>query len=167
MPSFPLPVRVAAGIAATALEETRRLPRQLVGLPITVASQALQLSMRLQQQVTELAIKGDDTLSWCARDEQQPEWTTFDEDEPGSSTEPGSSADPGKAVREGSRSAEPDTAPLPLPGYDQLTLPQLRGTLRRLSEADLQRLLDHERTHDRRPDFERMLSNRIETLRSK
>jgi hypothetical protein len=47
-----------------------------------MVSQALQLSMRVQQQVTELAIKGDDALSTLRPAEEAPEWATFDEDSP-------------------------------------------------------------------------------------
>jgi hypothetical protein len=84
MNPLPLPVRVAAGIAATALERARQLPEQLAGLPVTVASQALQLSMRVQQRVTELAIKGDEALATLRPVEDAPDWATFDEDELGS-----------------------------------------------------------------------------------
>jgi hypothetical protein len=48
-----------------------------------VVSQALQLSMRVQQQVTELAIKGDEALSSLRPVEETPEWATFDEDKIG------------------------------------------------------------------------------------
>ncbi|SHG32559.1 lipid droplet-associated protein [Streptoalloteichus hindustanus] len=77
---LPLPIRVAAGLAVTAFEQARRLPQQLAGLPVTVASQALQLSMRVQQQVTELAIRGDEALAALRPVEDEPEWATFDED---------------------------------------------------------------------------------------
>jgi hypothetical protein len=80
MKSLPLPLRVAAGLAATAVEHARDLPAKIAGLPVTVASQALQLSMRLQQQVTELAIKGDEVLAGLRPVEETPEWATFDED---------------------------------------------------------------------------------------
>ncbi|GAB3469595.1 lipid droplet-associated protein [Actinophytocola sediminis] len=80
MKSIPLPVRVAAGLAATAVEQARTLPAKLAGLPVTVASQALQVSMRVQQQVTELAIRGDEVLSSLSQAEETPEWATFDED---------------------------------------------------------------------------------------
>ncbi|SDD01357.1 lipid droplet-associated protein [Actinokineospora iranica] len=80
MKSLPLPLRVAAGLAATALEQARDLPSRLAGLPVTVASQALQVSMRVQQTVTELAIKGDEALAALRPDEESPEWATFDED---------------------------------------------------------------------------------------
>ncbi|HEU5472066.1 MAG TPA: lipid droplet-associated protein [Actinophytocola sp.] len=82
MRSLPLPLRVAAGIAATAVEQARDLPAKIVGLPVTVASQALQVSMRVQQHVTELAIKGDEVLAALRPVEETPEWATFDEDLP-------------------------------------------------------------------------------------
>lgn len=172
MPSLPLPVRVAAGLAATAVEQTRRLPDQIVGLPITLASQALQLSMRVQQQITELAIKGDEALgSWQTpdEDEDQPSWATFDEDEP--PARPVSAWD--RAGEESPKvqqlRAEPPPvvaeAP-PVENYDELTLPQVRGKLRWLSAGELAELLDYEQAHAQRPEFLRMLSNRLERVRS-
>ena len=82
MKSLPLPVRVAAGLAVTAVEQARTLPAKVAGLPVTVASQALQMSMRVQQQVTELAIRGDEVLAGLRPVEETPEWATFDEDLP-------------------------------------------------------------------------------------
>ena len=61
-PPLPLPVRIAAGLVATAVEQARDLPRLALELPVTAVSQALQASMRVQQKVTELAIKGDQVL---------------------------------------------------------------------------------------------------------
>lgn len=82
MKPLPLPLRVAAGLAVTAAERARELPKNLVGLPVTVASQVLQFSMRVQQHVTELAIKGDEALSSLQSVEETPSWATFDEDLP-------------------------------------------------------------------------------------
>lgn len=147
MSSFPLPVRVAAGLAATAVEQARQLPTTLLGLPVTVASQALQASMRIQQQITELAIKGDEALAGLRTPEEQPAWATFDEDEP---TEP--------EVLSEDLSVLSD--------YDHLTLPQLRGRLRSFTEAELAELLAHEQQHGRRPEFLRMLQNRLDRLRN-
>lgn len=159
MRSFPFPVRVAAGLAATALEQTRHLPGYLIGLPITVTSQVLQLSMQLQQQVTELAIKGDEALAVLREPEEQPGWATFDEDEERTEAQDG-------ADRAGQASQEQATEPEVLSGYDQMSVQQLRGKLRGLSETDLVRLLDHEQAHGQRPQFLRMLSRRLETVRS-
>jgi len=82
MTPFPLPVRVAAGLVATAVEQARDLPRLVVEFPVTAVSQALQVSMRVQQKVTELAIKGDRALGTLRPVEEKPAWATFDEDEP-------------------------------------------------------------------------------------
>jgi hypothetical protein len=75
-------VRIAAGLVATAVEQARDLPRLVVEFPVTAVSQALQASMRVQQKVTELAIKGDRVLGTLRPVEEKPSWATFDEDEP-------------------------------------------------------------------------------------
>lgn len=80
MKPLPLPVRVATGLMASAAECAKDLPRTLTGLPITVASQVMQAAMRMQQQVTELAIKGDDVLASLYPAEETTSWATFDED---------------------------------------------------------------------------------------
>jgi hypothetical protein len=158
MRSFPLPVRVAAGLAATAVEQARQLPTTLLGLPVTVASQALQVSMRIQQQITELAIKGDDALAGLRTPEEQPAWATFDEDEAQAQEPPAPAGDAGTAdVSESEDISE----------FDNMSLPQLRGKLRSYTEEDLETLLVHEQEHGQRPEFLRMLSNRLERLRER
>lgn len=150
MSEFPLPVRVAAGLAATAVEQARSLPATLLGLPVTVASQTLQASMRVQQHITELAIKGDEALSVLRTPEEQPPWAVFDED-----TFPEPAADPVTTDEESSLLAD----------YDELSLPQLRGRLRSFTEDDLTELLAHEERNAQRPDYLRMLRNRLTRLR--
>ncbi|MGH3610456.1 MAG: lipid droplet-associated protein, partial [Pseudonocardiaceae bacterium] len=81
MSHLPLPVRVAVGLALTAVEQARKLPEQLADLPVTAASRAVQAGMRVQQRVTELAIKGDEVFSLFRPVEDTPPWATFDEDE--------------------------------------------------------------------------------------
>lgn len=171
MKPLPLPVRLAAGLAATAVEQARKLPQQLAGLPVTVVSEALQLSMRVQQRVTELAIKGDEVLAVLRPVEQEPEWATFDEDEdaPGYAdvdvdvVAPVIPAEDPWAEEERALAAEP---PAVLPTYDALSLAQLRARLRTLSADDLEQLLAHERTHAARPEFIGMLTRRIANLES-
>lgn len=51
-----------------------------------------------------------------------------------------------------------------LPGYDGMTLAQVRGHLRRLALGDVQSLLRHELSGGNRPAFVTMLTNRISTL---
>jgi hypothetical protein len=66
----------------TAVEQARDLPRLVVEFPVTAVSQALQASMRVQQKVTELAIKGDRVLGVGPQIEDEPAWATFDDDVP-------------------------------------------------------------------------------------
>ncbi|MEU4800704.1 lipid droplet-associated protein [Actinosynnema sp. NPDC023587] len=165
MKPLPLPVRLAAGLAVTAVEQARKLPRQLSGLPVTVVSEALQLSMRIQQQVTELAIKGDDALAGLRAAEEEPEWATFDEDDVPAGETPGETDEDPWEAEEHALAADEQTAPPDvLPNYDELTLPQLRARLRTLSPEELEQLLRHERAHAARPEFTGMLARRIANL---
>ncbi|QUQ69136.1 lipid droplet-associated protein [Kutzneria sp. CA-103260] len=175
--SLPLPVRIAAGLAVTAVEQARKLPEQLTGLPVTVVSQALQLSMRVQQRVTELAIKGDDALASLRPVEETPEWATFDEDEeeptPAAPVQPEFN-DPWlaeeRAVSEHEDTGDEDEVasggPAALPEYDELSVPQLRARLRRLTLDDLEQLQAYEREHAARPAYLGMLTRRIATVRA-
>jgi hypothetical protein len=192
MSPLPLPVRVAAGLVASAVEQARELPRLVVELPVTAVSQALQASMRVQQKVTELAIKGDQALSTLRPVEERPGWATFDDEDETSTSrdgasavtelrphrEPNPSADSAvetaaAATAAAAESATPDRAEPPvsegsgpnaLPGYQDLTIPQLRGRLRHLTADDLRALLEWETTHENRAPFVTMLSNRITTV---
>ncbi|WP_168706297.1 lipid droplet-associated protein [Gordonia paraffinivorans] len=82
MDRAPYPARIAAGLIVTAIEETRKLPSLLVTLPMTAISQTLQAGMRAQQNIAELAIKGDAALEMLFdKPTEQPAWAVFDEDE--------------------------------------------------------------------------------------
>src|SRR5215468_7698747 len=85
MSPLPLPIRLAAGLAAVALERARKLPQDVTEWPMTAVSQALQTWMRVQQHITELAIKGDEALAALREPEEDPPWAVFDEDLPRSS----------------------------------------------------------------------------------
>src|SRR5829696_354276 len=82
MSSLPLPIRLAAGLAAIAVERARKLPRDVTEWPMSAVSQALQVSMRVQQRITELAIKGDEALAGLREPAEDPPWAVFDEDLP-------------------------------------------------------------------------------------
>jgi hypothetical protein len=194
MSPLPLPVRVAAGLVVSAVEQARDLPRLVVEFPVTAVSQALQASMRVQQKVTELAIKGDQALGTLRPVEERPVWATFDDEDEtpisdngaGAVTElrrharpepeppadiavetaPATTADAAAGdTQEHTESAASETSeatgPNALPGYQELTIPQLRGRLRFLSADDLRALLEWETTHENRAPFVTMLSNRI------
>ncbi len=181
MMSLPLPVRLAAGLVATAVEQVRELPRLVIEFPVTAVSQALQVSMRVQQRVTELAIKGDRALGALRPVEEAPAWATFDEDLPrNGNTVTELRPQAPRTVRPiPVRRAEPDlvetavdiesgheddAGPAALPGYAELSIPQLRAKLRTLTVADLRALLAWEHAHEDRPPFVTMLTNRIATL---
>jgi hypothetical protein len=242
MKPLPMPIRIAAGLVATALEEVQELPRKLTEMPVTAVSGALQASMRLQQRITELAIKGDRALGALRPVPETPAWARFDEDEdlaprnglanglrsvemprppkvtpvrilPDPEPEdffdeddfpepdiselpvprppvehPDTELPAVEAVSEPSTAAETtakigtkpeatetpesekptgkpaETGPPELPEYESWTLPQLRGRFRALSLEQLERLLAWETTHQDRPPFVTMLSNRITSV---
>ncbi len=202
MPALPLPVRVAAGLAATVIDEARNLPTTVTALPVTAVSQVLQSFMRAQQQLTALAIRGDELLSFLSPGEEAPEWATFDEDldraaqespaQGGAPRVPVATPPPARPSRNGrfalysqvpadveagngrptpatakgltETAAEIGTAPLP--GYDAMTLAQLRARLRTLSVTELEDTLLHERAGQARAPFLTMLSNRIAKVRA-
>jgi hypothetical protein len=183
MATVPYGVRLLVGAAVTALEETRRLPQTIVMYPMTVASQVAQLVMKVQQDVADLVIKGDETLDslFPAKDEQ-PEWATFDED-----TDDSDAAVDGddRVPRNGERltegrfalysTGEPETRddkPAPKAtattpgivddlGYEALTLAQLRARLPQLKVPDLEALLAYEESTRARAPYQTLLANRI------
>ena len=55
----------------------------------------------------------------------------------------------------------------PVAGYDDLSIPQLRGRLRGLSAEQIEALLGYERATRARPPYLTMLENRLTTLRSR
>jgi hypothetical protein len=79
---IPGPLRAAAGLAAVAVDEARRLPNRLASLPVLAVGAAMQASMRAQQRYAELLGRGDQVLSHLREPDEQPPWARFDEDEP-------------------------------------------------------------------------------------
>ncbi|WP_297726168.1 lipid droplet-associated protein [Mycobacterium sp.] len=83
MATAPYGVRLIVGAATVAVEETMKLPKNILMYPMTLASTAAHLVMRFQQNLAELVIKGDSTLeSIFPPKDEKPEWATFDEDLP-------------------------------------------------------------------------------------
>ena len=186
MSTAPYGVRLLVGAAATALEETIRLPQTILTYPMTLASQLAQLVMKMQQDLAELVNKGDETLEqWFPPKDEQPEWATFDEDllEP-APTDTAATAEP----RDGARLTEgrfalytTGAADAPKPatngsatngaaatpaivddlGYADLTLAQLRARLPQLKVDDLEALLTYENNTKSRAPFQTLLANRI------
>ncbi len=174
----PYLARVAAGLAATMVEETRRLPTHALTLPMTSVSKVLQTSMRVQQTMTQLAIKGDHALSFLYPLPEQPEWAVFDEDLAGETEAdaagPGRfalySTPPEATLVEAEPVADADPgAPevVTTLGYDSLTLAQLRPRLASLPQDQVEALLAYERGHGARSPFLTMLENRLAALAAK
>ena len=177
MATAPYGVRLLVGAAATALEETLKLPQTVLMYPMTVASQVAQLVMKVQQDVADLVNKGDETLEqlFPPKDEQA-EWATFDED---GDEDDGAPATNGERLTEGRfalySTGEPETPAPTEPtstasvapevvgelDYESLTLAQLRARLPSLKVADLEALLAYEDATKSRAPFQTLLANRI------
>jgi hypothetical protein len=83
---IPTPLRAAAGLAAFAVDEARRLPSRLSTLPIVAVGAAMQASMKMQQRYTELVDRGDKLLGGTTRTQERPPWARFDEDDRATAT---------------------------------------------------------------------------------
>src|ERR1700712_437846 len=80
--TLPFGIRVAAGLVATSFDHLVKLPGELPGLTVSFAGQLLRTSMRVRQEVAELATRGDELLApLIGGAEEHPAWATFDEDE--------------------------------------------------------------------------------------
>jgi hypothetical protein len=181
MATAPYGVRLLVGAAVTAIEETRKLPQTILMYPMTVASQVAHLVMKMQQDLADLVIKGDETLeAMFPPKDEQPEWATFDEDL-GSGEGAAPPVTDGERLTEGrfalfsngepeapAQSRADDEPPaIETPeivtelDYESLTLAQLRARLGTLKVADLEALLAYEESTKQRAPFQTLLANRI------
>ncbi len=81
---IPPPLRAVAGLAAVAIDNARKLPEQLVGLPVLAVSAALQVSLKAQQRYAALVARGDEVLGQLRPAEEAPAWARFDDAPSGS-----------------------------------------------------------------------------------
>ena len=80
--TLPLGIRLAAGLLGTAIDRATALPAELPSMAVTFAGQALRTSMRVRQELADLATRGDELLAPLVnRSQEHPQWATFDEDE--------------------------------------------------------------------------------------
>jgi len=101
--TLPTPLRVAAGIVASGIDLVRSLPEEIPALPVTLVGKAMQLSMKVQQEIADLATKGDELLSGVlGRPQENPPWAQFDDEPP-----------PTAAVAAGSRHRDPAGPAMP------------------------------------------------------
>ena len=84
---IPPPLRAAAGLAALTIDAARKVPQQLVGLPVLAVSTALQASLKAQQTYAGLIARGDEVLGQLRRREDAP-WARFEDEEPAGARPP-------------------------------------------------------------------------------
>lgn len=77
---IPEVVRAAAGLAATVLDEARKLPETLPGLPVRAVGLAMQHAMKVQQRYAGLVARGDELFTGI-RGDREPGLATFDDDD--------------------------------------------------------------------------------------
>ncbi len=77
---IPEVVRAAAGLAAIVLDEARKIPETLPGLPVRVIGLAMQSAMKIQQQYAGFVARGDELFTGL-RGEDEPGLATFDDDD--------------------------------------------------------------------------------------
>ena len=80
MSELPTSVRAVVGLAATFVDRVRKLPQEAPELPVQLVSGAMQLSLRLQQELATLIARGDEVLGQMHdAPDDPPAWATFDD----------------------------------------------------------------------------------------
>lgn len=162
----PLPIRLAAGIAATTVEEAFRLPYRLRRLPGRLAGSALTSAagsaMRARQNVTELMARGDTVLEELSTPVvAQPSWATFDEDvDPATAAARSASAAASGATANGGGVQTPEKVAAEV-GYGDLDAEDLEDLIPMLDAVQLSALSRHELDLGDRPAFRTLLDNAL------
>lgn len=162
----PLPIRLAAGIAATTVEEAFRLPYRLRRLPGQVTGSAFTsaagTAMRARQNITDLVARGDMVLEELSTPvEEQPAWATFDED-----GDPDTAAARSAAVAAAASVGAAGELHTPARvaeevGYADMDAEDLEDLIPMLDAAQLSALSRHERDLGDRPAFRTLLDNAL------
>ncbi|SDO29454.1 hypothetical protein SAMN04515671_0463 [Nakamurella panacisegetis] len=180
--TLPFGVRVAVGVLGAAVDRLVTLPRELPAIGVSLAGQAVRTSLRVQQELAELATRGDELLSGITgRPEEHPAWATFDDEEeatPGpdaptanpAAGSPASAPGPRKPrpARRPTATADPDQPPTPSPtpirGDHLFSLAELKDRLQDMDITVVQELLVLERSGPGRAAYLTLLENRLTTL---
>ncbi|MFD6728562.1 hypothetical protein ACFWB5_08060 [Corynebacterium xerosis] len=162
----PLPIRLAAGIAATTVEEAFRLPYRLRRLPGQVAGSAFTsaagTAMRARQNVTDLVARGDMVLEELSTPvEEQPAWATFDEDGDPDTAAARSAAAASAAAAGAAGELHTPAQVAEKVGYADMDAEDLEDLLPMLDAAQLSALSRHERDLGDRPAFRTLLDNAL------
>ena len=83
MSRLPFVVRVAVGAVALAAEKGQEIVGGAVNAPLTLGSKSAQAFIHVQQDLADLAVRGDRAIEsvFPAKQEEQAAWATFDDDE--------------------------------------------------------------------------------------
>ena len=162
----PLPIRLAAGIAATTVEEAFRLPYRLRRLPGQVAgsvfTSAAGTAMRARQNVTDLVARGDMVLEELSTPvEEQPAWATFDEDGDPDTAAARSAASASAAAAGAAGELHTPAQVAEEVGYADMDAEDLEDLIPMLDAAQLSALSRHERDLGDRPAFRTLLDNAL------
>lgn len=162
----PLPIRLAAGIAATTVEEAFRLPYRLRRLPGQVAGSAFTsaagTAMRARQNVTDLVARGDMVLEELSTPiEEQPAWATFDEDGDPDTAAARSAAAASAAAAGAAGELHTPAQVAEEVGYADMDAEDLEDLIPMLDAAQLSALSRHERDLGDRPAFRTLLDNAL------
>ncbi|WP_306509528.1 hypothetical protein [Corynebacterium xerosis] len=162
----PLPIRLAAGIAATTVEEAFRLPYRLRRLPGQVAGSAFTsaagTAMRARQNVTDLVARGDMVLEELSTPvEEQPAWATFDEDGDPDTAAARSAASASAAAAGAAGELHTPAKVAEEVGYADMDAEDLEDLIPMLDAAQLSALSRHERDLGDRPAFRTLLDNAL------
>ena len=162
----PLPIRLAAGIAATTVEEAFRLPDRLRRLPGQVAGSAFTsaagTAMRARQNVTDLVARGDMVLEELSTPvEEQPAWATFDEDGDPDTAAARSAASASAAAAGAAGELHTPAQVAEEVGYADMDAEDLEDLIPMLDAAQLSALSRHERDLGDRPAFRTLLDNAL------
>ena len=162
----PLPIRLAAGIAATTVEEAFRLPYRLRRLPGQVAGSAFTsaagTAMRARQNVTDLVARGDMVLEELSTPvEEQPAWATFDEDGDPDTAAARSAASASAAAAGAAGELHTPAEVAEEVGYADMDAEDLEDLIPMLDAAQLSALSRHERDLGDRPAFRTLLDNAL------
>ena len=155
MTDLPKPLLAALGV----LSEARRLPAHAMNAGITL----LNLSYKAREDYAGLVARGERVVHEILGGGETA-------DEPAVPPLPPQIVERESAVvLEAVAHVEdpldrPRTQAEPLPGYDAMTLGALRGRLRSLSNADLERVLRYERTHLGRAPMITLVEHRLAKL---
>ncbi|HJQ03665.1 MAG TPA: hypothetical protein VJ851_18875 [Jatrophihabitans sp.] len=129
MATLPTPLKAAIGLAATALDEARKLPETLPQAPVVAVSTAMQVSLRVQQRIAALAARGEEVISQLrGASTEPPDWATFD-DSPDQASAGGSrGATAFDRVPDGTDAPEPELGPSLAEVGDRFAPTEVGGT---------------------------------------